>query len=67
MHNTTITEIGPNNQQLPIGAVQAAAFNKSNSGPFWIDEVTKVSEKYDTSLEGTSAREKIKAQILIKL
>lgn len=42
-------------------------FTDTDAGPFWLDEASRVVEKYDTCLDGTSAREKTKAQILIDL
>ena len=48
MYNTTITEIGPHDQQFPIGAFQTMMFIKSDSGLFWLDEETRILENYDT-------------------
>ena len=53
IHNIKITKIGPYEQQLPIGAIQTMMFTDTDTGPFWLDDSSRVAEnKIRVLIEG---------------
>ena len=47
MHDTTILDVGEFKSSLSIGDTQSMNFTAHDSGPFWMDNMTKISTKYD--------------------
>ena len=60
MYNTKIYEVGPYPFSRSVDNIQNMTFTARDSGPFWMDNIQKISTKYDKILCGSEKKTKQK-------
>ena len=67
MHDTTLLDVGEYKSLLSIGDKQSMNFTSHDSGPFWMDSITKITTKYDKATDEIEVKDKPKVRLLVDL